>query len=197
MKINRRSIDVRRLAAVLKHLNDIITIQDLNGRLLAWNKSAERLYGYTESEALTMNISQLIPEGSQPNGLAYIDPSDPKGHADSFECQRLTKSGDIIDIWIVTTYLKDDYGNIDSIATTERDITRIKTQLIIQEKELKTLKGLLPICANCKEIRDDEGYWHQIESYIRDHSEATFTHSLCPKCIEALYPEFNLTKNQE
>jgi hypothetical protein len=45
------------------------------------------------------------------------------------------------------------------------------------------------MCANCKNIRDDQGYWHQVESYIRDHSEADFTHGLCPACLEKLYPE--------
>ena len=66
-----------------------------------------------------------------------------------------------------------------------------------QEKEkleealakVKKLSGLLPICASCKKIRDDNGYWNQIESYIRDHSEAEFSHSICPECAPKLYPE--------
>jgi len=56
--------------------------------------------------------------------------------------------------------------------------------------EVKRLSGLLPICANCKNIRDDKGYWNQIEAYIRDHSEADFSHSICPECAKNLYPEF-------
>ena len=56
--------------------------------------------------------------------------------------------------------------------------------------EVKQLRGFLPICASCKNIRDDQGYWTQIESYIRDHSEAEFTHSICPDCATELYPEF-------
>jgi PAS domain S-box-containing protein len=56
--------------------------------------------------------------------------------------------------------------------------------------EVKTLSGLLPICASCKKIRDDKGYWNQIESYIRDHSEADFSHSICPVCAKKLYPEY-------
>jgi DNA-binding NtrC family response regulator len=55
--------------------------------------------------------------------------------------------------------------------------------------EIKTLRGILPICSSCKKIRDDEGYWHQVEVYIRDHSEAEFSHGLCPKCAKKLYPE--------
>jgi hypothetical protein len=54
---------------------------------------------------------------------------------------------------------------------------------------IKTLSGLLPICASCKKIRDDKGYWNHIENYIREHSEAEFTHGLCPDCIKKLYPQ--------
>jgi hypothetical protein len=59
--------------------------------------------------------------------------------------------------------------------------------------EVKTLRGFLPICASCKKIRDDEGYWHQIEAYIQKHSEAVFSHSICPACAEQLYPGFKRT----
>ncbi len=55
--------------------------------------------------------------------------------------------------------------------------------------EVKTLSGLLPICASCKNIRDDKGYWNKIEAYIGTHSEAEFTHSICPDCAKKLYPE--------
>jgi CheY-like chemotaxis protein len=56
--------------------------------------------------------------------------------------------------------------------------------------QIKSLKGLLPICASCKKIRKDDGYWQQIESYIGEHSEAEFSHSICPDCAGKLYPEF-------
>ena len=55
--------------------------------------------------------------------------------------------------------------------------------------QIKKLSGLLPICASCKKIRDDQGYWTQIEAYIRDHSEATFSHDICPECMKKLYPD--------
>jgi YesN/AraC family two-component response regulator len=55
--------------------------------------------------------------------------------------------------------------------------------------EVKRLSGLLPICASCKRIRDDEGGWQQIEDYIASHSEAIFSHGICPKCARKLYPE--------
>ena len=56
--------------------------------------------------------------------------------------------------------------------------------------EVKQLSGLLPICASCKKIRDDQGYWNQIEFYISKHSEAKFTHGVCPECTKKLYPEY-------
>jgi hypothetical protein len=63
--------------------------------------------------------------------------------------------------------------------------------------EVKQLSGLLPICASCKNIRDDKGYWNQIESYIRDHSEAEFSHSICPDCAKKLYPEIDFNKDKK
>lgn len=79
-------------------------------------------------------------------------------------------------------------------------ILSVQRKIIHQEKEkalseIKVLSGLLPICASCKKIRDDSGYWKQIEFYIRDHSEADFSHGICPDCAKKLYPDINLNKN--
>jgi len=76
----------------------------------------------------------------------------------------------------------------------ERKRTEAEKEKLIGELQetvakVKTLSGMLPICASCKKIRDDKGYWTQIESYIRDHSEAEFSHSLCPECMKRLYPD--------
>ncbi len=57
-----------------------------------------------------------------------------------------------------------------------------------QLEEIKTLRGLIPICAHCKNVRDDSGFWQTIEAYVCDHSEAEFSHSLCPECTDVLYP---------
>jgi DNA-binding response OmpR family regulator len=56
--------------------------------------------------------------------------------------------------------------------------------------EIKTLHGIIPICASCKQIRDDQGYWNQVETYIRNHTQAEFSHGLCPECIQKLYPDY-------
>nr|NJM03058.1 response regulator [Desulfobacula sp.] len=63
-------------------------------------------------------------------------------------------------------------------------LARIKTHV-----EIKILRGLLPICAKCKKIRDDEGFWKQVDTYIEEHSGATFTHGICPDCLTELYGE--------
>ena len=57
-------------------------------------------------------------------------------------------------------------------------------------EEIKTLRGIVPICSFCKKIRDDEGFWNQVEAYMSAHSEARFSHSICPQCLEENYPEF-------
>ncbi|MDZ7831428.1 MAG: response regulator [Desulfobacterales bacterium] len=73
---------------------------------------------------------------------------------------------------------------------------RVRDLLIVELKkalaEIKTLSGLLPICSHCKQVRDDKGYWSQIESYISAHSDAHFSHSICPECAKKHYPEFDL-----
>lgn len=56
--------------------------------------------------------------------------------------------------------------------------------------DINTLSGLLPICSSCKKIRDDKGYWQQVEVYIKNHSEADFSHSMCPECAKKLYPQY-------
>lgn len=59
-------------------------------------------------------------------------------------------------------------------------------------KEIKTLSGLIPICANCKKVRDDTGYWQKVEEYVRNRTSAEFTHGICPECAKELYPEFTI-----
>jgi AmiR/NasT family two-component response regulator len=68
------------------------------------------------------------------------------------------------------------------------EMRRLNTQLQEALAKVKTLHGLLPICSNCKKIRDDQGYWQQIEMYIRNHSDAEFSHGICPECTIKLYP---------
>jgi DNA-binding response OmpR family regulator len=76
------------------------------------------------------------------------------------------------------------------IINAERERDRLIGELQEALARIKTLSGLLPICCHCKKIRDDKGYWNQVEVYIRDHSNVEFSHSICPECMEKLYPEF-------
>ncbi|MFH0908322.1 MAG: PAS domain S-box protein [bacterium] len=78
---------------------------------------------------------------------------------------------------------------------TERKRAEAEREKLIRElqqaiSEVKTLSGLLPICAACKRVRDDGGYWNQIETYIKSHSGVQFSHGLCPECISKLYPDY-------
>jgi hypothetical protein len=110
------------------------------------------------------------------------------------------KSGEWV--WVydrgkVTSWTED--GKPLMMHGTHQDITKEKVALVEKEKlivklekalsEVKMLSGMLPICASCKRIRDDKGYWNQIESYIKEHSDAEFTHGMCPECAKKLYPD--------
>ena len=86
----------------------------------------------------------------------------------------------------------DNYLNKPELRIITRLLSQLwdhSTELATQFTEIKTLRGLIPICANCKNIRDDKGYWKEIEYYLSKYANADFTHSLCPDCIEKLYPE--------
>ncbi|MFH1215760.1 MAG: response regulator [Pseudomonadota bacterium] len=90
---------------------------------------------------------------------------------------------------------------IEANAKLQRDI--VERQRLYEQKEelirelqdalakVKTLSGFLPICASCKKIRDDKGYWQQLEAYLGKHSSAEFSHSICPECLKSLYPELD------
>ena len=75
-------------------------------------------------------------------------------------------------------------------------VEEIKDKLNAKIDQIKVLTGLLPICANCKKIRDDQGYWNQIESYIQEHSDARFSHGICPDCAKVLYPGYHRSRSR-
>ena len=76
---------------------------------------------------------------------------------------------------------------MDLVATME-DLDKRNQELELALSEVRTLQGYLPICASCKKIRDDKGYWNQIETYVSEHTDVLFSHSLCPDCAKKLYP---------
>ena len=61
---------------------------------------------------------------------------------------------------------------------------------------MRHLEGILPICAGCKKIRDEDGHWHAVESYVRERTEAEFSHGICPECAHRLYPDLDLTSQE-
>lgn len=71
-------------------------------------------------------------------------------------------------------------------------LRKINTDLELALEDNNALRGILPICSNCKNIRNDRGYWEKVEIYIRDHSAANFSHSICPDCARKLYPQLKL-----
>lgn len=93
--------------------------------------------------------------------------------------------------------LKDMMVNVFGVAFFSG--VSIIIQLFIHNavNEIRALRGIIPICAKCKKIRDDSGYWHQVESYISARSEAVFSHGICPHCMELLYPEYCETVRED
>jgi hypothetical protein len=95
-----------------------------------------------------------------------------------------------VDIYraVIVTGLKRPYSIMFRNLKKSEEILLIeKNRLEVALSQIRTLSGLLPICANCKKIRDDQGYWNQIETYIHDHSDAKFSHGICPECCKKLY----------
>ena len=76
------------------------------------------------------------------------------------------------------------------IKQADEEKSKIIKELQSALEQVKTLSGMLPICASCKKIRDDRGYWNKIEAYIAKHSDAEFSHGICPECARELYPEY-------
>jgi len=76
----------------------------------------------------------------------------------------------------------------NEMAAMTRELNRKNRALTEARDQIKTLSGIIPICMHCKEIRDDKGFWNQLESFISRHSEAEFSHGICPKCLEERYP---------
>lgn len=91
--------------------------------------------------------------------------------------------GSQVTVFVLVFYFFNESYRLDKLR--KKAIGELKIAL----SEVKKLSGLLPICSSCKKIRDDKGYWNQIESYIRDHSDAEFSHSICQECAKELYPD--------
>jgi hypothetical protein len=91
-------------------------------------------------------------------------------------------------------------ANLQTEIATRKQAEHEREKVIVELQEalakVKTLSGFLPICASCKKIRDDKGYWNQIENYLKDHSDAVFSHSFCPECKNNLYSDLDINENR-
>jgi hypothetical protein len=115
--------------------------------------------GHSEATNLVSEILQAFSVSMLPWGLAFI---------------------------ILNAFIGIFWGKIRQV---DAEKSKVITDLQEALAKVKTLSGFLPICASCKKIRDDKGYWNQIEAYISEHSAAEFSHGICPECIEKLYPD--------
>jgi two-component system CheB/CheR fusion protein len=112
---------MRRFATVLEDSNDAVTVRDFNGRILAWNKGAEKMYGWTESEALKMNAADLLPTENQEETKTLFEQIKKGEPVKSFKTRRKAKTGEILEIWLTATALRDKSGRPVEVATTERN----------------------------------------------------------------------------
>lgn len=124
----RRAKELRLLATLVMDSNDAITVQGLDGAILAWNRGAEKMYGYTEEEALKMNVTHIVPVDQRKKTLGMIDRVVRGTKSLSCQTARVTKKGDVIPVAVTLTKLTDDTGNVTSVATTEREVSRRKRQ---------------------------------------------------------------------
>jgi two-component system CheB/CheR fusion protein len=111
---------LNRLAVIVQDSNDAITVQDLEGRTLAWNQSASRIYGWSEAEALAMNVRDRIPDDQRPQALAKLLMLSQSEALPSYATRRITKDGHVVEVTIIATALVDAEGKMYAVATTER-----------------------------------------------------------------------------
>ncbi|MBS1115288.1 MAG: hypothetical protein H6Q94_1017, partial [Nitrospirae bacterium] len=194
-----------KLHSITSHLAEGIYLLDEMGQITFMNPEAEHLFGWTMAELNEKGPHNLV-HFQKPDGTP-LSPSECKMHNVIKTKERyfstdevfVRKDGTVFPISVIAAPVIEN-GNIRASVTAFRDITeqkqteKEKGKLILDLQEalatIKTLHGILPICASCKKIRDDKGYWTQIESYIREHSTAEFSHGICPDCAKKLYPEF-------
>ena len=175
-----------------------------NGTILDANACFVRLTGFPQSEAIGKTTSELDLWLQQEDRTAIVSELLKGGGVRNVETVFKKKNGERI----TTLYsaeiltLNQETCLLSSIEDiTQRKQAEAERERLLAEREkdlseIKVLSGLLPICAACKKIRDDSGYWNQIEAYIKQHSEAEFSHGLCPDCLRAFYPDLHREEKQ-
>ena len=178
----------RRMATVIQDSNDAITFQDLEGNILAWNRGAEIMYGYSEAEALSKNIVDTVPKEYQEEALGFITALKGGKLVPTLETKRKTKDGKIVDVWLTNTKLTDDKGKLTGIATTERDITE-------QTKTLEKFRRMATVIQDSNDaitFQDLDGNilaWNLGAEQIYGYSEAEALRMNIVDTVPAEYQE--------
>jgi PAS domain S-box-containing protein len=186
------------LAALVESCDDAIISRTLDGVVQSWNKGAERMFGYTAQEAIGRKIAILTPADCS-DEEPHINEQIRRGERiEHLKTVRQRKDGTQIDVSLTISPIIDGNGKMIGISKIARDISEEKAgeqernnlllKLVDALEQIKTLRGMLPICAACHKIRNDEGYWDSLESYLQAHADVKFTHGLCPQCLDHLYP---------
>jgi two-component system, chemotaxis family, CheB/CheR fusion protein len=129
-----------RLAAVVKDSNDAVTVLEPDGSIIAWNRGAENMYGYSEKEALELNISKLASPDLTEGELDFMEKLKNGEEIESFAAMRLTKEGKLLKVWVTITGLAGEENKINAYAVTERDITWFRNKSEEYEKKIKKLE---------------------------------------------------------
>lgn len=192
------------LRTITDTAKDAVVMLDQAGKIMFWNPAAQEMFGFREKEVMGVDLHNLIApqhyrKASKKGFLKFRKDGQGDAVGKTLELEAQRKDGQIIQIELSLSAI--DIKGIFHAVGIVRDISERKKIEVEKEKlisdltgaldKVKTLSGLLPICASCKKIRDDKGYWNQIEHYIREHSDAEFSHSLCPECVKKLYPELS------
>jgi hypothetical protein len=165
-----------------------------DGTILAVNLTGARLLGLERAQLLERRLGSLVSEADRPVFNACLEKTFAGKDREGCEVALLRAEAAPLFVRIEAVVCE---GRRECRAAlldvTDRHRAEAEQERLVQELQsalarVKLLSGLLPICANCKSIRNDEGYWKQIESYISSHSEATFSHGICPECLHQLYP---------
>jgi PAS domain S-box-containing protein len=190
---------LRQLSRAVEQSPASIVITNTAGDIEYVNPKFIEVTGYTLAEALGKNPRVLKSGEKGPEAYRELWEAITAGKEWSGEFHNKKKNGELYWESASISPIRDLAGHITHYLAVKEDITARKQTEAEREhliKDLqdalahvKSLSGLLPICASCKKIRDDKGYWDQVESYISKHSEATFTHGICPDCIKKWYPE--------
>ncbi|HEY3854998.1 MAG TPA: PAS domain S-box protein [Verrucomicrobiae bacterium] len=191
---------VGRLAAIVESSEDAILARSLDGTITSWNSGACSLYGYTEAEAKSQPVTFLTMPENASEMMPILERVGRGEQICHLETTQRRKDGATVEVSLSVSPVRNGAGEIIGVSTIARDISEQKSaerereRLLVELQcllgEVKTLTGLLPICSYCKKIRDDKGYWNQIEHYIGKHSRANFTHSVCPECAKHQYAQF-------